>query len=498
VKQIRVKTLPMVLAATVLTACASAPEHKPPDVNIESPQMFTAGELDTATASLTRWWGSFDQPVLDELVSESLENNYDLIAAAARVDQAAALAQITGADRWPQLFVGGQGSRSKRNFIGFPIQGAPDGEVLSTRTNSYGVSLDASWEIDLWGRMYKAQSAALADVEATWADLSGLRLSIASQTVKAWFAITEARLQLELAEQTVNSFRTSANHVRTRYEQGVRTSLDLRLALSNVASAEALLEFRREQLDRTTRQLEILLGRYPAAAIEAPPALPELPGEVPGGLPSELLIRRPDLLAAERRYAAAGARVSSAKRAFFPRITLTGAGGTLTQQIGDIANGDFSVWNIAAGITQPIFQGGRLRADLARSHAVSDQALAGYAGALLRAFGEVESAIVAEERLRWRVQYTAEAARQSEGARQVAERQYQAGLVDYITVLETQRRSLNSQSELITVRRERLDARVNLHMALGGGFDLEDEWTQFLVTKTTDEIIESEASGENQ
>jgi outer membrane protein TolC len=210
------------------------------------------------------------------------------------------------------------------------------------------------------------------------------------------------------------------------------------------------------------------------------------------------LIRRPDLVAAERRYAAAGARISSATRAFFPRISLTAAGGTLTKTIEDIADGDFSVWSIAAGITQPIFQGGRLRANLAQSRAVGDQALAGYAGALLRAFGEVESAIVAEERLRWRVRYTTEAARQSEAARHVAERQYQAGLVDYITVLETQRRALNSQSELITARRERLDARVNLHMALGGGFDLEDEWNQFLVTKTNEENIDAEDSGENQ
>jgi outer membrane protein, multidrug efflux system len=497
VKRILVSTL-LLIAAALLSACATAPGYEPPDVSIESPHMWTAGQTDTAATGVTEWWQGFEEPVLNDLVAESLENNYDLVAAAARVDQAAALARITKAGQLPQISASAQGARRKQNFIGFPIPGASAGEVLSTRNNSFGVSLDASWEIDLWGRMYKATSAAVAEVEASWADLAGLRLSIASQTVKAWFALTEARLQAELAEETVKSFRTSAEQVRKRYEQGVRTSLDVRLALSNVAAAEALLELRREQLDRTSRQLEILLGRYPAAEIEAPPELPDLPGEIPGGLPSELLIRRPDLVAAERRYAASGARVSSAKRAFFPRITLTGSGGTLTKQIGDIVDGNFSVWSIAAGLTQPIFQGGRLRADLARSRAVSDQALAGYAGVLLRAFGEVESAIVAEERLKWRVQYTAEAARQSEGARLVAERQYQAGLVDYITVLETQRRSLNSQSELITVRRERLEARVTLHMALGGGFDLENEWAQFLVTRSADENIDSEDSFENQ
>jgi NodT family efflux transporter outer membrane factor (OMF) lipoprotein len=494
--KICLKRVLSVVVALAVTGCASAPEHKPPDIRIDSPQMWSAGEADTSAVAVTDWWRSFDRAELDALVEESIENNYDLIAAAARVDQAAALARITAADMWPQISATAQGSRAKRNFIGFPIQGANPDEVLSIRNNSFGVSLDATWEIDLWGRMYKAQSAAQAEVEANWADLAALKLSIAAQTVKAWFALTEARLQLELAEETVNSFRTSAAHVRTRYEQGVRTSLDLRLALSNVAAAEALLELRREQLDRTTRQLEILLGRYPAAAIEAAPDLPDLPGEIPGGLPSELLIRRPDLVAAERRYAAAGARVSSAKRAFFPRITLTGSGGTLTEQIENLVDGNFSVWSIAAGITQPIFQGGRLRANLAQSNAVSDQALAGYASALLRAFGEVESAIVAEDRLRWRVQYTAEAARQSEAARQVAERQYQAGLVDYITVLETQRRSLNSQSDLISVRRERLDARINLHVALGGGFDLEDNWMQYLATQTVQD--NSEDSGENQ
>jgi NodT family efflux transporter outer membrane factor (OMF) lipoprotein len=286
--------------------------------------------------------------------------------------------------------------------------------------------------------------------------------------------------------------------VRKRYQQGVRSSLDVRLALANLAAAEALLELRHEQQDRAKRQLEILLGRYPAAAIEAPADLPDIPADVPGGLPSELLIRRPDLVAAERRYAASQAKISEARRAFFPRITLTGTMGTLSTQVEDLVKGDFSVWSIAAGLTQPIFQGGRLRANLSQSHAVADQALAGYALSLLRAFGEVESAIVSEYRLTRRVEYTQEAADQSVAAQTLAERQYAAGLVDYITVLETQRRALNSASELITVKRERLDARINLHVALGGGFELEEQWTEFLVAKSEESEEQTEAPGENQ
>jgi multidrug efflux system outer membrane protein len=486
---------PLLTSLAVLAGCASAPEYQPPRVDIEPPVAWTAGPLDTAAAAAgeAQWWRSFGVARLDSVVGEALANNYDLVAAAGRVDQAAALARIAGADKWPQLSASASGSRRKNILLGIPIPGDK-----AVHNNSFGVSLNATWEVDLWGRINKAQSAALAQVEASWADLAGARLSITAQTAKAWFALTEARQQVELAGQTVASFRRSADYVRARYQQGVRTALDLRLALSQLAAAEALLELREQQLDRAKRQLEILLGRYPAAGIEAYAEFPVMPTDIPGGLPSELLIRRPDLVAAERRYAASQANISEARRAFFPRITLTGAAGTLSEQVDDLVSGDFSVWSIAAGLTQPIFQGGRLRSNLAQSHAVADQALAAYATSLLNAFGEVETAIVAEIRLARRVEFTQDAADQSVAAQRLAERQYAAGLVDYITVLESQRRALNSLSELITVKRERLDARVNLHLALGGGFDLEGEWSRFLMAKSEQDNQPMEDTGESQ
>jgi NodT family efflux transporter outer membrane factor (OMF) lipoprotein len=418
---------------------------------------------------------------LDGLIEEAIKHNFNLKGAVARVDAAAAAARIDRADLLPGASLGFNASRRKQNLIGLPIPGA--GDVISTRSTSMGVSLDVLWELDLWGRVRSGQAASLSELQASQADLAALRLSIAGQTAKAWFALVEAKLQLQLAEETVESYRISAEHVKNRYEQGVRSSLDLRLALSNLAVAKGLLEQRKGLLDNVTRQLEILLGRYPAASLEVRSAgagLPKISAGVPAGLPAELLIRRPDLFAAERRYAAAEKRVSEARRAFFPRITLTASGGTLSQQLEDLVDGDFSVWSIAAGVTQPIFQGGRLRANLALSHAASDQALAEYASALLRAFGETESAFVAERILAGRETHAVEAAEQALAARRVAERQYQTGLIDYITYLETQRGALNSQSELISVRRQRLDARVNLYLALGGGFELNENWTSFM------------------
>jgi NodT family efflux transporter outer membrane factor (OMF) lipoprotein len=482
------KRLILTVPLAVATAgCASAPERKPPDVSVDVPASWTFEEpaQEPIETDTTRWWSYFGSAPLDTLVEEALGGNYDLKGALARVDAAAAVAKRAGADLYPQAAVRADGARRRQNLIGIPIPGS--GGVITTRSNSFGVSMDILWELDLWGRIRSGQSAALADLQATWAELAGARLSIAAQVVKAWFAVIESRLQLELAAETVETFQLSADQVERRYQEGVRTSLDLRLALSNLYGAEALLEFRKQQLDVSKRQLEILLGRYPGATLTAASDLPSIVAEVPAGLPSELLIRRPDLLAAERRYAAAEKRVSEARRAFFPRISLTASGGTLSEQLGDLVDGDFGVWSIAANITQPIFQGGRLRANLAQSHAVSDQTLAQYAVALLTAFGEVEATLYAEQTLAKQERHTADAAEQSEAARQLAERQYNAGLIDYITVLETQRRSLNSQSELILVRRQRLDARVNLHVALGGGFDLNEEWTRFLEVRSATE-----------
>lgn len=468
----------LTLIATFCAGCASAPERRPPETDVHAPVEWTGPATATVDTTELEWWGQFDDTKLDTLVAEALLNNYDIMAAVARVDAAAATARVAAADLWPQLNADAQAARQRNNIIGLPIPGG--GDVITIRNNSFGVSLDMLWEVDLWGRIRKGQSAALADVQASQAELAGVRLSIAGQTAKSWFAILEAKQQVDLARETVASFQRSVDQVQRRYMEGVRTSLDLRLALAALSSGKALHALREQQLDRATRQMEILLGRYPAGEITADQDFPTITASVPAGLPSELLIRRPDLIAAERRFAAAEARVSQARRAFFPRITLTGSAGTLSNELEDLTDLDFSVWSIAAGLVQPIFQGGRLRANLAGSHAASDLALVAYVQSLLGAFGEVEMALFAEQSLAAQEIALAEATRQAEAARGLAAREYNAGLTDYVTVLETQRQSLNRRSELFTVRRQRLEARINLHLALGGGFDMSQNWSQFL------------------
>jgi NodT family efflux transporter outer membrane factor (OMF) lipoprotein len=455
-----------------IAACVGAPARQQPEIGVTPPQAWTAPEQAAGDVEID-WWTTFDDPSLVELVDIAVDQNRDLQVAVARLDQARAQARIAGADLKPTVDFSAQGTRQKQNFVGLPIPGA-EGDVLSTTFTQTGASIVVGWEVDLWGRIRAGARAAVADAEASAADLRGARLSIAGQTAKTWFALAEAQQQLELAMSSAESFQGVADQVRSRYEKGVRPAVELRLALSNVAAAEAEVELRRTQFDTTLRQLEVLLGRYPAASLietYAVRELPPTPPPVPAGLPAELVARRPDLVSAERRLAAADQRWVAARRALYPRLSLTASGGTSSAELEDLLDGDFSVWSLAANLAQPIFQGGRLRAGVELADAVADEALARYADSVLTAFAEVESALAAEQYLADREGHLAEAARQLVAAERLAQDRYRLGVGDYLAVLESQTRAFVAQSKLITLRRARLTNRIDLHLALGGGFE---------------------------
>jgi NodT family efflux transporter outer membrane factor (OMF) lipoprotein len=271
----------------LLAACATAPEVDHPSLEIDIPSQWTAretvpGEIDE------QWWTAFGDPGLNRIVHLVLDHNYELRSAAARVDQAAAQARIAGADQFPSVGAGFGATRRRQNFIGFPVPGGGE-DVISTTSTNYGVSLDTTWEVDLWGRIRSQAAASLADYEAARADLHGAYLSLAGQAVKAWLALAEAAQQKALAQRTVESFSRSANLVRSRYQRGLRPSLDVRLAESNLADAEALLAFREQQLDATLRQLDVLMGRYPGRSVTPPDEYPETFPEIPAGLPADLV-----------------------------------------------------------------------------------------------------------------------------------------------------------------------------------------------------------------
>ena len=420
-----------------------------------------------------QWVDRFGGGDLKRLVKEAYESNRDLQAAAARVERASSLAKAAGAEARPQINAALSGSRDKRNFIGFPFGG---GGVPSSINNSYGAQLSLSWELDLWGRIRVGQRAALADLESQGQQYRAARASLAAQVVRSWLLIAELNGQVELATQALKSRMDTAYSIQGRFENAVggvqATASQVRLAQTDVETARAALAGRRAERDQALRQLEVLLGRYPDAKLTGASDLPDVRKMPPAGLPSELLLRRPDILAAERQLAAAGSRRKQAFLAFFPSFSLTGSGGRSSEQLGDISNSEFGVWSIGGQLAQPILQGGQLKSNLEARSAEEREALANLQQVVLQGFSEVEIALAAEGFLATRAAALASAAELARDAEETARSEFANGTTDVLTLLQATSRRIELDSQALTLRRLRLDNRVNLHLALGGDYKL--------------------------
>ncbi|WP_269539072.1 efflux transporter outer membrane subunit [Cerasicoccus fimbriatus] len=454
-------------AGLILAGCATPPESRVEEMPASYPANWTAdgapGETETGVSleeDQGGWVDDFNSADLRPLINEAIANNYDLQATAASLGIASADATIAGADAYPQINGEFGGGRQRQNIGG-----------MNTEFSNVMLSVGATWEIDIWGRLRDRQSAALADVQAQLATYRGARLSLAARTANAWFRTIEARQQLDLATVTYESFNRGTEAIRSRYERGVSPALDLRLSLAQTAAAKASMDLRGQEYDAAVRQLEVLLGRYPAKELAVVEELPSITRPVPVGLPSELLDRRPDLIVAERQLAASGKRISEARKSMLPRIALTGEYGYSSSSLSNLLDSSFSVWTLAGNALQPIFQGMRLSAAVDRAKAVAQQNLAAYGQTALDAFREVETTLAAEQFLNERVDNLDESATQSIAAEDAAWEQYSRGLTDIITVLESQRRAFEARTALINARTNRLVNRVNLYLALGGDFD---------------------------
>ncbi|MCH7666260.1 MAG: efflux transporter outer membrane subunit [Acidobacteria bacterium] len=482
--------LALLLFAFMSLGCASAgASARPPKLEIEAPvpsawstfpsqrvraelprpeQLGTEG-LGVKTLAGT-WWQAFGDSELDRLIELVLESNRDLRSAAARLDAALAQARIAGAARKPLATLSADDARRQQNFIGFPIPGSEDGVLTSTST-TLGASLNVSWEVDLWGRIRDGRLAAQAGAEAAVHDLDAARLSITGQTAKAWFGFLEAAGQAALAQETLANRTDVRKRIERRYRQGLRTALELRLAAANEANAEARHAVRKRRQDAIGRQLEVLLARN-AEALQiiagSTSALPALPPPAAPGLPGDVLRWRPDLRASERRLAAAGLNIAAARKLLYPRLTLTGSTGTTSREFDGFLNPDFSVWSLAAGLLQPLFQGGRLRAGVELSEAGHRDVLAQHENAVIRAVTEIEAQLANDAYLEEQQSAVTKAKQASSAAEALAQDRYFAGLSDYLSVLAAQDQAITAASRLLEVDRLRLEQRVDLFLALGG------------------------------
>jgi NodT family efflux transporter outer membrane factor (OMF) lipoprotein len=448
----------VVATAVVLSGCVATQQPGAEDLTVSVPGEWTVPSAAGDVAD--GWLNAFGDPVLVSRLEEALGNNLTLKAALARYDQAIALARIGGADRWPSLSLGGSASRAMSNNRADP--------PTRFRSDRFDIGATANWELDIWGRARAQALGAEASAMAAESDLEAFRLSLASRVVQAWFSAIEQRQQEALALETLTSFESNLTTVEERFRRGLNPALDLRLTRANVEAARANHMLQKRLADGAVRQLEVLLGRYPSGTLELPETLPQLDGPVPAGVPADLLLRRPDLDAASQRVVSSQAGLIESKRSLLPSISLTASYGRASAELEDILKDTFDVWSLLGNLTAPVFQGGRLRANVDLSDAQLQEAVANYQNAALIAFQEVESALSAEQFLREQKTALELSAEESAGAQQLAEERYERGLVEIITVLESQRRAFTARSNALSIQNQLLQNRLTLYLALGG------------------------------
>jgi multidrug efflux system outer membrane protein len=458
-----------ILLSTLLAGCSTVAPYQKPALDLPEQWQDSAPR----PAPREAWWKIYDDPALDTLVEEAFRSNADLVVAAARVDEARAVLGEASSFFWPRIDAQGGASRtevSRRTATAFP--GFP------RQFNDYRATLNVSYDLDLFGRLRAGADAARAELAASEASRDAVRLALAAQVAKSYYAMQAFDRQVALTRQTVQLREEALELQRKRFRGGVISEFELRQLEAETAAVRAQLPPLEQARETEEAALSVLLGRTPREVMQstikvaqasplaqasdlAAPVLPE-------GLPSELLLRRPDLVAAERQLAAAHAQIAVARADLFPSISLTGYLGRESAQLSDLFTGPAGIANIALGLAQPIFAGGRLEARSQQAQARERQALAQYQQAIRSAFGEVRTALAVQSRSR--ESFDAQAAREqalTETAR-LARLRYQNGVASQLDVIDAERNLLAARVARIDALRQHRAAIADLFRALGG------------------------------
>ncbi|MEM9179230.1 MAG: efflux transporter outer membrane subunit [Pseudomonadota bacterium] len=403
------------------------------------------------------WIAQLEDPVLDALVEEALANNRNLQAAAANVQRSWALAGQAGAALSPSVSLSSGATRS--------------GNIEDTGADSYSLTGQASWELDLWGRIRAGNQAAVLSAEAAEADYVYSQYSLAAAVARGYFLAIEADRQAETVRNTLDALNETDRIVGVQFEFGMATSQDVALSRSDLArTRDSLIAAQGSQRD-ALRSLEVLLGRYPAADLELRRDLPDVPAPPPPGVPSEILERRPDVIAAERRVASAFNSLDQAKAARMPSISLTGSLGGSSGDLTNLINPTNVAWQAATSLVAPLIDGGLRESQVEQASAEQTQAIAGYADTVLTAFQEVEGSLDQTVVLKDRAVQLEQAASEARNALRIVNLRYEEGETDLLDVLTIQQRVLSNEGDVVSIERAQLDEWVALNLALGGSWE---------------------------
>jgi NodT family efflux transporter outer membrane factor (OMF) lipoprotein len=418
----------------------------------------------TGASSLTQWWSRFNDPLLTSLVSQALQSGTSVKSAQAALQQARALRDVSEASLWPSINASASAGRSK---VGH-----------NTAVNSFSTGLDASWELDIFGGKRSALSASEASARASAASLGDVQVSIAAEVALDYIALRNAQARLGIANDNLNSQQETLQITRWRLQAGLVSSLEVEQALAAAAQTRALLPTLQTSIDQSIHALSVLTGKPPTTLqtvlAEVSP-IPQANDDLALSIPAETLRQRPDVRSAEYQVTAAQARLSQADAARMPKFSLSGSFGLKAAALGSLTSSDSVVSSLLAGVLMPVFDGGALRAQVRAQQAALEQAHLAYQATVLTALTNVEDALIALRGDRERLLSLQQASEAASNAALMAHHRYSSGLVDFQTVLDTQRSQLTTQDNVAIASGNVSADLVRLYKALGGGWRADNE-----------------------
>jgi multidrug efflux system outer membrane protein len=460
------------LGALALAGCAVGPDYKLPSAN-PPPQWRYAGQWKPAqpndAALKENWWEVFDDPVLNGLEIQARTNSPQIQAAFARVEQARAVARVSRADLFPNLSANPSWNR-ERFSLNRPVQPTSVNSTISYNVNDFNVPFDASYEVDLWGRVRRSFHSARAQAQASAAAYQNLMLSLQADLAQTYFTIRSVDLERRVVGETVELRRKNLELVQSLHAGGADSAIDVARAQTELASAQADLiglKLRRDQLESA---VGVLCGEPPVRFSIAESTRRYRPPTIPSALPSELLERRPDIAQAERAMASASEQIGVAKAAFFPAIRLTGSAGVESADLHTLFDWETRQWAFGPSLSLPIFEGGRNKANLERSKAAYDEAVANYRQQVLAAFQEVDLNLNGLILLKQQFEAAIQAVDASQIAADLSRARYKEGLASYFEVVDAERTLLENEILAYELNGTRMVTSVLLIKTLGGGW----------------------------
>jgi len=450
----------------LMIGCTVGPNYTRPELNVPAGYIYQDQEAQS-TANI-QWWKQFNDPVLDDLIAESLVNNKNIMIAAANVQEAASVLKVTRSPLFPQFGYSGTGAKQRSSD--------PLGKLLRDNPyTSYQTAAGASWEIDLWGRIRRLSEASIANLLATEEARRGVILSLVASVANTYIQLLGLDKQLAISKSSLATYAESVQLFEKQFKYGQVSQINVEQARTQYETAAIAIPQVEQQIIQTENSLSILLGRYPGHIRRGKAIDKIMFPDIPSGIPSDILINRPDIRQAEQNLIAANAQIGAAKALYFPTISLTGNFGYASADLSDLFKSPSRLWNYTGSITGPIFTAGAISGQVKQAEAVREAALYNYELSIQNAFSDVENALAARKKINDQVRAQERLVRADKEYARLAQIQYHGGYAPYATVLQAQQQLFPAELNYAQFRAALLSSYVNIYKAMGGGWISEAE-----------------------